>query len=188
MGRRKGGTNKAKLESGNPAFNIANVEPSKTLGVEIAPGAIMPEDLELERSLQAMVQSMPVIDDVDPTIGVVKIASVQHDMLSEAVDDYTPATTYAELQEQCALAKAHGCDAIEASLDACRRICRDPQLETVGYFTYHGIHVYLIGAYEKSKARDKQSIEQKLFGKSNDIERQKEIKNRIKLLEEQLND
>ncbi len=198
MSRTKGSKNKPKgpgpltmsnSNAGNPNFNIANVEPTNVLSQEIAPGHILPEDMELERSLQAMVAEMPVIDDIDPTAGVeVKHVQVKHEMLAEIVDDYKPAASYVELQEQAALAKANGCDSIEATLEACRKVCRDPQLESVGYFTYHGINVYLVGAFEKAKLRDRLSIEQRTFGRSSEAERREALKVQIQALEKQLSE
>ncbi len=198
MSRTKGSKNKPKgigpltignSNAGNPNFNITGVTPTKVLGTEIAPGAILPEDMELERSLQSMVEAMPVIDDMDPTIGVtVKHTQDRREMLSQIVDDYKPAASYVELQEQAALAKANGCDSIEATLEACRKVCRDPQLESVGYFTYHGIHVYIAGAYEKARLRDKLSIEQRTFGRSSEAERREALKTQIQALEKQLSE
>ena len=53
---------------------------------------------------------------------------------------------------------------------------------------YHGIKVYLIGAFERARARDKMTIEQKIFGQSDELARQKEIKAQIVKLQAQLNE
>ncbi len=188
MTRPKGSKNKPKIEAGNPAFNLKDVAPSQTLGSVIAPGAILPEDLELERTLQAMTQALPVLADEDPTAGVVKKVVEAREMLGDVVDDYSPASTHAQLQEQAALAFAEGCDSIEATLAACRTVCRDAQLEAVGYFTYHGIKVYVVGAFEKAKLRDRITIEQRTFGKSTEAERQEALRKQIAILEKQLHE
>ncbi len=188
MTRPKGSKNKPKIDAGNPEFNIKAVEPSQTIGTNIAPGAILPEDMELERTLQAMTQALPVLADEDPTVGVVRKVKETREMLGDVVDDYSPASTHAQLQEQAALAFAEGCDSIEATLQACRTVCRDPQLEAVGYFTYHGIKVYLVGAFEKVKSRDKVSVEQRTFGTSTEAERREALRKQIETLEKQLNE
>ena len=186
MSRTKGSKNKPKLEAGNPAFNISNVKPTNVLSEPIPSAAILPEDMELERSLQAMVQEMPVLSDDDPTAGVVRKVKEKLELLRDVVDDYSPAETHQELQEQAALAVSEGCDSIEATLKACRTVCRDPSLEEVGYFTYHGVKVYLAGAIEKAKLRDRITIEQRTFGKSTEAERREALKTQIQALEKQL--
>ncbi len=188
MSRTKGSKNKPKIEGGNPAFNISNVKPTNVLSEPIPSAAILPEDMELERSLQAMVQELPVLSDDDPTAGVVRKVKEKLEMLGDVVDDYRPADSHQELQEQAALAVAEGCDSIEATLKACRMVCRDPQLESVGYFTYHGIKVYLAGAIEKAKSRDRLTIEQRTFGRSTEAERQEALRTQIKALEKQLSE
>lgn len=201
MARTKGAKNKIKTDreltqefisthtppkAGNPLFNLIDVEPSQTIGIDVAPGAVLPEDLELERSLSSMTGTLPDIDDPEPIGSVVKKEIELREMLSEKVDDYKPATTRQEITDQVYLAKSEGCNSIEATLKAIRSICRDQSLESVGYFMYHDIKVYIEGFVEKAKARDKQTIEQKLFGHSSEAERQKLIKDKIRALEAEL--
>ncbi len=196
MSRTKGSKNKPKHQftslansnSGNPAFNIKEAVPSETIGQKIAPGAILPEDMELERTLQAMTSALPILDDEDPTVGVVKKTVEKREMLGDVVENYRPASTHAELQEQTALAVAEGCDSIELTVELAKRVCRDPQLENVGYFMYHGIKAYLVGAFERVVARDRISIEQRTFGKSTEAERQEALRTQIKALEKQLHE
>ncbi len=197
MSRTKGAKNKPKHDflslsnnnAGNPAFNLKEVEPSKELDKNIAPGAILPEDMELERTLNALTSHAdPIFDGDDPTVGVVKKTVEKREMLGDSVENYKPATTYAELQEQTALAVAEGCDSIELTVDLAKRVCRDPQLEDVGYFMYRGIKAYLVGAFERVAARDKISIEQRMFGKSTEAERKEAIRTQIKALEKQLSE
>lgn len=200
MARTKGSKNKAKTDreltqefisdhapvAGNPKFNLNNIEPSETIGSDVAAAAVMPEDLELDRTLNALVADLPHLDDVEPIGSVVQRTKEKVDMLSDVVDDYKPATTRQEIMDQTQLAKIEGCDSIEATLKAIRTICRDPALESVGYFMYHDIKVYIEGSMDASKARDRLTIEQKLFSNSHEAERRKEIKNKIKLLEAEL--
>ena len=177
----------ANSNMGNPAFNINDAEPINTLGTVVAPGAVLPEDLELDRTLQSMTAQLPPIDDNDPTAGVVRKEVEKREMLGDAVDNYTPASTHAELQEQAALAVAEGCDSIEAMVELAKRICRDPNLEKVGFFTYHGVKVYLVGKFEEAKKRNSLTIEQKLFGKSTEAERKEALSKQITKLQEELN-
>lgn len=204
MSRPKGAKNKKKLDAGNPDFNLKDAIPmgasiyktkdgawltpdaAKSQDLDVAVGAILPEDLELERSLQAMLKDQPVIDDDGPLVGVVKKEVERHELLSTVVDDYTPASNLEQLREQAFLAKTEGCDAIEIDPVFAKKVCRDPKLEEVGYFMYHDIKVYLVGALEKAKKRDAQSIEQRLFGHSNEAERRKVIADKIKALEAEL--
>lgn len=157
MARPKGSKNKAKEMAGNPDFNLNQVEPSNTMS-DIAPGALMPEDLEFDRHLEA-IEAMPFIDDPEPAGSVVKIVKDQPELLRHAIgEEYKPATRPEELREQIHMAKVNGCDSIEASKDLCSYMCRDKSYETVGYFIYHDIKVYLDGQFEKAQARDKRRI------------------------------
>ena len=196
MARTKGSKNKPKgigpvsLNNnglGNPQFNIADVEPSQTLGSVVAPGAVLPEDLELERTLQSMTTALPEIDDVDPLIGAVRKVADVKEMLSDVVDDYKPASTMEELRNQAHLAVVEGCDSIEITRELAKKVCRDPQLEAVGYFHYHNVKAYLVGKQQEVKKRDSLSVEQRTFGKSSEAERQEALRRQIKALEEQLN-
>lgn len=191
MARTKGAKNKPKeapaITGGNPDFNLTGVEPSETIGRDVAPGAVMPEDLELERSLQSMVSDVPPIDDPEPIGSVVKKEIEKREMLGDHVDDYKPASTLEELREQVFLAKSEGCDSLEITPDLAKKICRDPSLEKVGYFIYHDIKAYLVGHFEKAKARDNVTIERRLFGHSTEAERKKMITDKIKALEQELN-
>ena len=167
MSRPKGSKNKAPRkanpieEKGNPMFNVNEVEPSQTL--DIAPGAILPEDLEFEHSLQAMHEPQERISDPDP-IGMTLTApkETRGEMLSDVLEDYNPANTDEELRTQVELAKVEGCDSIEATLAICKRYCKDPKLEAVGYFIYYNVKVYIAGQFESVKRRDGMTIEQKV--------------------------
>lgn len=134
---------------------------------EIASAAVTAEDLAFERELQAMANELPpVIDDPDPVGSIVKHEPDRPELLRFAVEDYKPAATDLDLREQIHTAKMNDCDSIEATLPLAKRFCKDPSLETVGYFVMHDIKVYVEGAYEKAKARDQQTVEQRNFGGS----------------------
>ena len=189
MARPKGSKNKVKSpleETGNSDFNLTNVVPSNTIGKDIAPGAVLPEDLELDRMLASLDSAAPPIDDPEPIGSVVKKEVEKREMLGDHVENYKPASTLEELREQVYLAKSEGCDSLEIEADLAKRICRDPTLETVGYFLYHDIKAYLVGCFNKAKARDNMTIEKRLFGVSTEAERQKVIKDKIKALEQEL--
>lgn len=194
MSRTKGSKNKprnhqfismASSNAGNPAFNLSQVEPSDTIGSIVAPGAILPEDMELERTLQSMAAPLPDIDS-DPTLGAVRKTIDHKEMLGDVVDDYKPASTMEELREQAHMAIVEGCDSIEITRELAKRVCRDPQLETVGYFHYHNVKAYIAGQKDEAKKRDSLTIEQRTFGKSSEIERQEAIRLEIRKLEDQL--
>lgn len=170
MTRPKGSKNKPKIaspveEKGNPIFNINDVEPSQTLDLdnEIAPTAILPEDLEFERNLQTIYQPMERISDPEP-IGMTPTApkDLKGEMLGDLMINYKPASTDDELRTQVQLAKVEGCDSIEATLDICKRYCKDPKLEDVGYFTYYNVKIYISGQTENAKHRDSMTVEQKV--------------------------
>lgn len=165
MSRTKGAKNKV-IEKGNPDFNLKDAKPVDPNWQNVAPSAYTAEDAELDRRLNSMAADLPpVVSDPDPIGGVVarKVIEVR-DMLGDVVDDYKPASTDEELRTQVHLAKQEGCDSIEATVPLAKRFCRDPQLETVGYFIYHNIKVYLEGHFEQTNKRDSQTIEQRLFG------------------------
>ncbi len=166
MARTKGSKNKVKIDGGNPDFNIADVEPTDVLTT--APGAILAEDYELERTLADLDRQHPTpdISDPDPPGAIVKKDVERREMLGDTIKDYKPASTFEELRNQIHYAKSEGCDSIECTKTLGKQVCRDKLLEQVGYFMYHDIKVYLEGAFEQSKKRDNQSIESRLFGAS----------------------
>jgi len=169
----------------NPMFNLNSVEPSQTIGQEIASSAILPEDLELERSLQAMITDIPDIEP-DPIGAVVVKERPKREMLGEVVEGYKPATTFDEMREQIHMAKQEGCDSIEATKTLAVKVCRDPLMPKVGYFWYHDIKVYIEGSFAEAKKRDSQTIEQRTFGHTRESDRAKEIRAKIRELEAQL--
>jgi hypothetical protein len=175
MSRTKGARNKKKInpmeEKGNPDFNLNEVEPSETIssnGIDIAPGAITAEDLDLDRAIDMIAQSqgnMEAVSDPEPIgMTIVPDKATRGEMLSDVIHDYKPASSDEELRTQIHLAKVEGCDSIEATLAMAKRYCKDPKLEAVGYFIYYNIKVYIAGAFKQVKKRDSLTIDQKVHG------------------------
>ncbi len=153
---------------------------------EVAAAAVMPEDLELDRMLASLTADVPDIADPEPIGSVVVKERVKLELLREAVEDYKPASTRQEIMDQVYLAKTEGCDSIEATLLAIRSICRDSSLESVGYFMYHDIKVFIEGRASEAMARDRRTVEQVNFGHSSMAEKNKLIRDKIKALEAEL--
>jgi hypothetical protein len=131
----------------------------------IAASAIMPEDLEFDRELERMGAQdalPPEISDREPVRDLTK--EVERKELLSSVLSVMPANTDLELREQVHQAKQHGCDSVEATVELCERFCRDPQLRHVGYFLFQDIKVYIAGEHQRATARDKQTVEQRMFG------------------------
>lgn len=163
MARPKGSKNKP--DAGNPDFNLKDAKPVPKNWQDVAPAAVTAEDMALDRQLDAMAAELPpVIDDPDPPGMTVKKENEKREMLGDVVEGYMPAINEEQLRTQVHLAKQEGCDSIEVTGPLAKRFCRDPNLEKVGYFMYHDIKVYIEGFYEQASKRDKQTIEQRLFG------------------------
>jgi hypothetical protein len=172
MSRQKGSKNKPKIspaeEKGNPDFNLNEVEPSQTIGLDIAPGAITSEDYDLDRAIDMIAQSqgnIQAVSDPEPIgMSLSQDKAMRGEMLSDVILDYKPASTDEELRTQIHLAKVEGCDSIEATLAMAKRYCKDPKLESVGYFIYYNIKVYIAGSFKQVKKRDSLTIDQKVHG------------------------
>lgn len=147
-------------EKGNAAFNLSDAEP---VGEWQAPAAITKEDLELDRELERMAKNTePVLSENEPP--PVRKLNEAYSLLSEVVENYEPAKTIQELDEQVFDAKSNGCDSIEATPKIVRYFVKDGSVEKVGYFWYKDVRVFLEGFFEKSIAKEKESIEMRLHG------------------------
>lgn len=163
MTRPKGSKNKPKepvveMPSGNPTFNLNDTD--------VAMSAVTAEDLAFERELERMALEQPPIE-AGPAITFKK--EIEHrELLSEHVEDYSPASTVNELENQVHMAKELGCDSIEGTPALIKTYCRSHYPDDVGYFIFKNVKVYIAGFFEqsKSKAKANDSIEQKLFGHS----------------------
>jgi len=140
-------------EKGNPAFNLADAEPVQIDWQEPAVNVITPEDIALDRELERLAMEQP-LPDVEPAPPEMKKAVDSPELLSSFVDDYRPATTIRELEDQVHLAKVNGADSVECSMALGRYYVKDGSLETVGYFMFRDIKVYIEGYYERAQARD----------------------------------
>lgn len=128
--------------------------------------AVTAEDMALDRMLEETAKSMPQAIDDGPVVEVSKPReNLQH--LKTYVEDYTPADTMAELTEQIHVAKSEGCDSIDGTAKLVKQIFRadyDKIVSHIGYGIYHDIRVYLEGSFEKTKHKDKMTIEQVAHG------------------------
>jgi hypothetical protein len=145
-------------EKGNAQFNLKDADPVDPSWKDSV-NAITAEDMALDRELDRLAQEQGPPPDIDPVpagVGLKKESEVRV-LLSEFVDDYLPARTITELKDQVYLAKANGCDSVECTLEVGKSIIRDGSLETVGYFTFQDVKVYIVGSFEKASARDKRT-------------------------------
>lgn len=156
-------TKKAKTpadEKGNAAFNLNDAEP---VGDWQAPAAITDEDRELDRELERMAKTEePVVSDLGPQ--PMRKINEPYTLLREVFDEYQPAKTINELDDQIFEAKVNGCDSVEATSKLVRYFIKDGSAEKVGYFWYKDVRVYVEGFFEKSSAKDKETMETRLHG------------------------
>ncbi len=132
----------------------------------IAMAAITEEDLELDRELARMATQEPPVSDID-NMPVLKRETQRREMLSDYMDNYSPATTVNELLDQVHQAKEAGCDSIEATPAMVKHYCRKDFKyiqEHTGYFIFDSIKVYIAGEWEKVKDKQNETIQQRLFG------------------------
>lgn len=131
---------------------------------ERALGAITAEDLAFERELQAMTETSEPDIEAGPALLTLKKEKGDLKLLSDFVDDYTPAKDHGELLEQVHMAKEYGADSIEAEPKVIRQLTLKSGYPTeTGYLWYHDVKVWIPGMYAKT---DQQSIESKIFGHS----------------------
>lgn len=145
---------------GNPAFKMPSPEE-----FEKSFATMTDEDIELDRRLDEIAKSQPVIDQ-GPAIEL-KPEKINVNHLREYVEDYKPASTHNEMLEQIHLAKSNDCDSIDATATLVRQTFRkdfDHIEKKVGYGIYADIRIYIDGHFEKTKGQDKLSIDQKLHG------------------------
>lgn len=172
MSRTKGSKNKTKLdprleEKGNPMFQITpEIQAQADARTGIAPAAITDEDLALDRELEMISRNTAPLNISDADIPEVKKTIEPYTLISEFIENYKPAETIHELDEQVFQAKQLECDSIEATPNIIRYFCKKDYPDKVGYFIYHDIKVYIAGFFEQSILREKQTIEQKIFGAS----------------------
>lgn len=171
--------NARKLLEGNSEFKLTKDQEAKALAefeakyAEPTKGqveaikqefaAYTDEDAALDRELEKQHENTNFSDDA-PVVEVKKTKDTV-ESLRDIVEDYKPATTLAELNEQVHVAKAEGVQAIEATPSLVRHVFRKdyPHIENVtGYGIYHDVRVYIDGFFAKLKNQDKETIDQRL--------------------------
>lgn len=110
----------------------------------------------------------PTLDiEPEPAGTVVKREKQVNIMLSEFVEDYEPAKTYTDLDEQVHLAKQFGADSIEADPKLIRQLTlKSGYPSDVGFLCYHDVKVWIPGFTETHGHLLSQTIEEKVFGHS----------------------
>lgn len=149
--------------------HFANVEakevPRRT-AQKVEP-AFTAEDKEIDLILERAAKSNP-IQDLGPEI-VLKPEHKTRDILRNHMEDYKPASTLMELEEQVSMAKQNEIDSIEATPALVRHLFKssfDHIKKEVGYGLYKDIRVYIEGFFNDHKDADKITMEQKLHGGS----------------------
>ncbi len=169
MSRPKGSKNKvitkAIEQKGNAAFNLHDAKPVPKDWIA-GVNAITDEDRALDRELEMMAKTeAPAVSDVDTTPAIRK--SIEpYTMLSSIIDDLSPAKTILELDDQVHRAKMSECDSIECTEQLWKYYNKNGDPRNVGYFVYRDIKVYKVGFFDQSIKKDKETIEQRLFGAS----------------------
>lgn len=152
-------------EKGNPNFNLKDAKPVPNWQ-DIVAGPTA-EDLAFEASIQnESAEHIPQLSDPDEYQPVKKV-NEPYTLLSEFVENFTPAKSLAELDKHVELCKrVYECDSTYATPAMVQYFDKKNFPPKVGYIIYKDIKVYMEGFFEQSKVRDKQTIEQRLFGGS----------------------
>lgn len=106
-------------------------------------------DLELERL--ARTEAPPISDNV--AVPMVKKAFDDKTMLGEFVENYKPAETLLDLDEQVLMCAEYGADSIQISPQIMRKFA-GPRY-TGPYLLYKDVKCYLAEGYEEKKDLDK---------------------------------
>ena len=171
MGRPKGSKNKAKvvaapvMGAGNPDFNLKDAKPVEEPWFDTpAAAAVTDEDMAFDRELERLARNTePEVSDIDDQ-PVVRKTIDPYTMLSDFIENYQPAKTPQELEDQIMLAKHHECDSVEATPQLIKYYTK--KVPEVGYFLFRDIKVYIPGFFEQSSKRDKETVEYRNFGKN----------------------
>jgi hypothetical protein len=119
------------------------------------------EDMELDRKLEQMAKRAPVEES---NIQVVVPEKKTRDVLRNYTENYKPASSIMELDDQCFQAQSHDIDSTEATEAVVKHFCKSSfsEVKKVGYFIYKNIRVYIDGHFEQNKDADKLTMEQRL--------------------------
>lgn len=125
--------------------------------------AITNEDIELDRMLEMQARTQTIENGPDRPL---KQESVKRDILRNFTEDYKPASTLLELEDQIHQAKMNDIDSIEATPALVRHLWKkdfEHIKNETGYGIYKDIRVYIDGFFEQNKNADKVTMEQRLF-------------------------
>lgn len=165
MTRPKGSKNKVKvpdhaLAKGNTEFKAEELSTHEM----VAPGAITPEDMDLERHLERLDRENP-IPDIDPDLSrPLTVDKAPQDHLREHVENYRPASTINELEEQIHVAKSLHCNSIDATPQLIKRFSHGK--DNGMFINVKDLRVNYPDMYAAGKHADKITQEQKLFSAS----------------------
>lgn len=129
------------------------------------------EDREIDQMLERQAKRN-IIQDMGADTAL-KFEPVKRDILRNHVENYKPASSIAELEDQVFQAKNNDIDSVEGTPALVRYFCKreyDYVANKVGYFIYHDIRVYIDGFFEKNKDADKLTIEAKMHGGGSKID------------------
>ena len=159
------------IEEFNQLADHAEHIPENVPQGTMAVGAITQADRDIDQMLENIAKRNP-IQDLGPE-QVLVVEKKKRDTLRNHVENYQPATTLTELQEQVHLAQMNEIDSIEASPALVRHLWKkdfDYIKVNTGYGIYHNIRVYIDGYYEQNKGADSVSMEQRLHGKGSKVD------------------
>ena len=128
---------------------------------EIAQAAITPEMLKFEQDLQRL-----HVESVVPKSEEMKLEKEQSEsfFLGDFVEEYAPAKTIVELDNQAFTAQQMGATAIEASEEIIKHYTKPNYPPPEGYFIYKNVKVFIPGRLGEYVDTDKQNIALKLRG------------------------
>lgn len=125
-------------------------------------GAPTAEDHEIDQMLERAARQNPVSDH-GPDMSVVHEKKTR-DVLRNYVENYKPASTPQELDDQVFQAGQHEIDSVEATEKLVTHFCRSSiaDVKKAGYFIFKNVRVYIDGFFEQNKNADSLTMEQKL--------------------------
>lgn len=135
-----------------------------------ASAAITDEDLELDREIERLAREQVTVDLRMPTSeplrdepGVTATVVSESTFLGDHAENYKPADNHVSLEQQVFECKSMSLDSIEAADPVFKAIFGKVPLEC--YAMYKNIKMYRIGMVKEGEARDRVTVEQRLFGR-----------------------
>lgn len=122
---------------------------------QVAQSAITPEMLKFEQDLQRL-----HVEQVIPKVEEIKLEKEENTsiFLGDYVEDYKPAKTIVELDNQAFTAQQMGATAIEASEEIVKHYTKPNYPPERGYFIYKNVKVFIPGRLDGYIDRDRQNI------------------------------